>query len=212
MNDSLNNFGNITAGGMVYRAPARPPAANFWIDPKGHENFWCPVTGGTSGSSSSPRCEARETEPGTSVSHNWDPMTGQHMLSGDVRVELVPSSGKVIVAQIHAHGAPNPFVMVTWWDGVIRIDMRSQADGDAANVIKIPCPLSKLAKFSLEVREGYFGFNLLGETRGVVPVDPSWKPYPFYFKRGAYVIDHEGPETEGGWVVYERSYLGHIEG
>ncbi|MNC83860.1 hypothetical protein D3C75_1380630 [compost metagenome] len=36
-----------------------------------------------------------------------------------------------------------------------------------------------------------------------IQVNSDWTEFPFYFKAGAYVIDHDGPETEGGWVVYE---------
>ncbi|KEY88735.1 hypothetical protein PC358_06280 [Pseudomonas capeferrum] len=38
---------------------------------------------------------------------------------------------------------------------------------------------------------------------GNATVNTAWDKFPFYFKAGSYVIDNEGPVTEGGWVVYE---------
>lgn len=196
-------FGNITAHGIVYQLPEKPPANLVWVDPKGHTNYWCSVQGNTSGSSSSPRTEGRETLPNSGEPYNW--AVGQiHAMSGTVRVELAPSSGKVIVGQIHAHKGPNPFVMVTWWNGVARVDVRANPTGSAVKVLSVPCPLGKSFEYNLlvnasgelEVELEGFGYRL--------QVDPAWNEFPFYLKAGAYVIDNDGPETEGGWVVYEK--------
>lgn len=205
----MNNFGNITAHGRAYIHPDKPPADLVWVDPKGHENFWCSVTGGTSGSSSNPRTEGRETLPDTGVSCNWITGEAQHSMSGAVRIEMAPSSGKVIVGQIHGHKAPDPFLMVTWWNGVARIDVRTDPSGAASKVIDVPCPLGKAFKYSVSIDpSGYLTLNLNGLVAFLV-VSRGWDQYPFYFKRGAYVIDHDGPYTEGGWVVYESCQVVH---
>lgn len=205
----MSNFGNITAHGQVYLAPNKPPADLVWTDPKGHENFWCSVTGGTSGSSSSPRTEGRETLPDTGAAYNWSVGKAIHSMSGTVRVELAPSSGKVIVGQIHGHKAPDPFLMVTWWNGAARIDVRGAPFGAASKALDVPCPLGKAFKYSVAINlAGVMTLNLNGVVRSVA-VSKDWDQYPFYFKRGAYVIDHDGPETEGGWVVYESCQVLH---
>jgi hypothetical protein len=206
-------FGNITAHGVEYKLPDKPPSELVWVDPKGHVNCWCSVLGGTSGSSSSPRTEFRETiNEFSSDKYNWivDGKT-THTLAGTVRVELAPSSGKVIVGQIHAHLAGNPFLMVTWWNGYIRVDMRFKPDGDAVNVLKLACPLSKSFKYLITISpEGIIHINLNGETF-TTNVDTAWKACPFYYKFGAYCIDHEGPAEEGAWVVYEDFAALHDE-
>ena len=205
----MSNFNNITAHGQVYLAPNKPPTNLVWTDPKGHENFWCSVAGGTSGSSSNPRTEGRETLPDTSVAYNWEVGDTQHSMSGTVRVELAPSSGKVIVGQIHAHKAPDPFLMVTWWSGVARIDLRSDPFGFASKFIDAPCPLGKSFKYSVTIgADRVMTINLNGFVKAVY-VAEAWDQYPFYFKRGAYVIDHDGPAEEGGWVVYESGQVTH---
>lgn len=205
----MKNFGNITAHGQVYLHPEKPPADLFWVDPKGHENFWCSVNGDTSGSSSSPRTEGRETLPDTAVSFNWLVGDIDHAMTGTVRVELAPSSGKVIVGQIHAHGAPNPFLMVTWWNGVARIDLRTDPLGAASKFISVPCQLGESFTYALMIEPDHTIAVVLNSQVKTAEISWAWDQYPFYFKRGAYVIDHEGPDTEGGWVVYEDSNVVH---
>lgn len=200
----MKMFGNITAHGVVYQLPEKPPSNLVWIDPKGHTNYWCSVVGDTSGSSSSPRTEGRQTLPDSGESYNWTVDGDVHAMWGIVRVELAPSSGKVIVGQLHAHKAPNPFLMVTWWNGVARIDMRTTPTGTATKVLSVPCELGEAFDYELTVDSwGTLHIFLNGLTK-TVQIDTAWNVYPFYFKAGAYVIDNVGPVTEGGWVVYEQ--------
>lgn len=204
------SFGNITAHGVVYLYPEKPPADLVWVDPKGHTNYWCSVQGDTSGSSSSPRTESRETLPESSEPFNWVAGEDVHLMHGIVRVELAPSSGKVIVGQIHAHKAPNPFLMVTWWNGVARIDVRATPTGSATKRVSIPCALGESFPYIVEVFNGALNI-CVGSQLFSMPVDKAWDEYPFYFKAGAYVIDNDGPVTEGGWVVYEEFEVHHGE-
>ena len=197
------SFGSFIAHGQTYLYPEKPPQNLVWTDPKGHTNYWCSVLGGTSGSSSSPRTESRQTLPESGVPYNWLSGDVPHAMSGTVRVELAPSSGKVIVGQIHAHKAPNPFLMVTWWSGVARVDVRATPTGSASKRVSIPCALGESFDYIVEVLNGVLNVSI-GGNRFTMPVDKAWNEFPFYFKAGAYVIDNSGPETEGGWVVYEK--------
>ena len=197
-------FGNITAHGTVYLYPDVPPSNLVWTDPKGHTNYWCSVLGDTSGSSSSPRTESRQTLPESGEPYNWTADGSVHAMFGTVRVELAPSSGKVIVGQIHAHKAPNPFLMVTWWNGVARVDLRVTPTSSTIKVLSVPCALGESFDYSLVMDvDGRLGISINNSYYGL-DVDSNWSEYPFYFKAGAYVIDNVGPETEGGWVVYEK--------
>lgn len=204
------SFGNITAHGQVYLYPEKPPADLVWTDPKGHTNYWCSVLGDTSGSSSSPRTESRETLPDSSEPYNWVAGEAVHTMQGTVRVELAPSSGKVIIGQIHAHKAPNPFLMVSWWNGVARVDLRLKPSGTAIKVLSVPCKLGESFSYSLAMgTDDVLQIKLNGLVYAVT-VDAAWTEFPFYFKAGAYVIDNEGPESEGGWVVYENFEVSHV--
>ena len=203
-------FGNITAQGTTYRYPEKPPQNLMWVDPKGHTNFWCSVLGDLSGSSSSPRTETRETLPCSGDPYNWRAGDAVHTMTGKVRLELIPSSGKVIIGQIHAHKAPNPFLMVTWWNGVARFDLREIPSGLSTKVLSVPCPLGESFEYTVKIDKSGL---LTGTINGLgfqTQVNPLWTAYPFYFKAGAYVIDNSGPATEGGWVVYENFEVSHV--
>jgi hypothetical protein len=131
-------------------------------------------------------------------------------MSGTVRLELAPSSGKVIVGQIHAYKGPNPFLMVTWWNGFARVDVRNKPTDPTVRALSVPCKLGEAFQYSLVMGiDGVLQITLNG-LQYALQVHTDWDQYPFYFKAGAYVIDKEGPETEGGWVVYEDFEVSHI--
>lgn len=203
-------FGNITAHGSTYLYPEKPSADLVWTDPKGHTNFWCSVQGNTSGSSSSPRTESRETLPNSGEPYNWQVGDAVHTMKGKVRLELVPSSGKVIVGQIHANKASNPFLMLTWWNGVARADIREFPGSQTTKVLSVPCKLGDSFEYSLEIDESRMLTIVINGMGFQTPVSTLWDAYPFYFKAGAYVIDNDGPVTEGGWVVYEDFDVSHV--
>ncbi|MEG0634844.1 MAG: polysaccharide lyase family 7 protein [Pseudomonas sp.] len=199
----MNNFGNITAHGTLYLYPERPPQDLFWIDQLGHTNYWCSVQGGTSGTSKTPRTESRQTLPDSPVSFNWIRGSAKHSMAGRVRVESAPSSGKVIVGQIHGLNAPNPFLMVIWWNGFVRIDARDKPSSTTRTLLKKAIPLGQPFEYSVQVDATGELSVQLDTLFGTATVNTAWDKFPFYFKAGSYVIDNEGPVTEGGWVVYE---------
>ena len=140
---------------------------------------------------------------GTAVSFNWLPGSARHSMAGRVRVEKAPSSGKVIIGQIHAVNAPNPFLMVIWWNGYVRIEIRDVPLGATRTLLKKQIPLGQVFEYCVQVDELGQLTATLDALSASAPVNSKWSKYPFYFKAGAYVIDNKGPATEGGWVVYE---------
>jgi len=199
----MNNFGNITAHGTHYLYPERPPQDLFWTDQNGHTNYWCSVQGGTSGTSKSPRTESRQTFPDSAESFNWVRGSAKHSMTGRVRVEAVPSKGKVIVGQIHGLNAPNPFLMVIWWNGVVRIYARDRPGSKTRTLLKKAIPLGQPFDYSVQVDDSGELSVCLDTLSASAAVSETWDKFAFYFKAGSYVIDNEGLITEGGWVVYE---------
>jgi hypothetical protein len=201
--NTMQAFGNITADGKVYLYPAQPPGDLLWLDQNGHTNVWCSVQGGTIGMSKYSRTEGRQTLPGTAVSFNWLPGSARHSMAGRVRVEKAPSSGKVIIGQIHAVNALNPFLMVIWWNGYVRIEIRDVPLGVTRTLLNKQIPLGQVFEYCVQVDEGGQLTAMLDTLTASAPVNTRWSKYPFYFKAGAYVIDNKGDASEGGWVVYE---------
>lgn len=200
----MQSFGNVTANGKIYLYPALPPADRLWVDENQHVHYWCSVQDDAAGTSQYPRTEGRQTLPGSSESFNWTPGSGRHAMAGRVRVQSAPSSGKVIIGQIHAVNAPNPFLMVTWWSGSVRIESRSSPLGLARTLLEKPVALAQTFEYSAQVDEGGELNVSLDELSTNMAVGSGWKKFQFYFKAGAYVIDNKGKASEGGWVVYEE--------
>ncbi|RZI88258.1 MAG: hypothetical protein EOP15_11770, partial [Pseudomonas sp.] len=111
--------------------------------------------------------------------------------------------GKVIIGQIHAVNALNPFLMVIWWNGYVRIEIRDVPLGVTHTLLKKQMPLGQVFDYCIQVDERSQLTATLDELSASAPVNSKWSKYPFYFKAGAYVIDNKGDASEGGWVVYE---------
>src|SRR5277367_1496316 len=76
-------------------------ASFFYTGSDGAMVFWCPVTGGTTSESSYPRSELREELNPPNDDVNWTGY-GSNILSAQCKVLQVPSTGKVIIGQIHS--------------------------------------------------------------------------------------------------------------
>lgn len=69
----------------------------------------CPVDGDTTPSAKYPRCELREMIDPRDDNKNWRPGAGgPHELTASIEINLLPSTGKLIVAQLHAFEGPPP--------------------------------------------------------------------------------------------------------
>ena len=209
-------FNNITAEGVTYRKGINEavPENLLWIGNDGRKYFWCSVLGGTSGSSSSPRTEYRETMADDSSSHNWHPSANRYnAMIGTCSVNKVPGSGKVIFAQIHAHQAKAPFLKLLLSRGQIRAEVRAHPDDKGSPVVlSFPYQLGEDVEFAINVSSLSVLTVGMNETRYEVPVHPDWLLYPFYFKAGSYVIDNAGTPDEGGLVAYSHLEVYHGSG
>src|SRR6266542_5738827 len=76
--------------------------ATFFTGEDGAMVFSCPVTGGTTSSSTFPRCELRELFDPANENVNWTGY-GTHVIDAQCRVTQIPSSKKTIIGQIHSH-------------------------------------------------------------------------------------------------------------
>jgi hypothetical protein len=177
--------------------------------------FWAPVTGTATGGSVYPRSELRETLASGEL-HNWHYGTGSHRLNVSMAVTQVPSSGKTIIGQIHSKDNSKPFAKIVYrhYNGVgyVGLEIRKKPD-DAASPVVLAykgVPLHYPFDYSFDISNGnQLTVNLHGLTY-TTTIDPSWDGKRFYFKTGMYVIDNEGPETEGGRVEMYSLDLQHL--
>ncbi|WP_186445803.1 polysaccharide lyase family 7 protein [Paenibacillus cremeus] len=191
----------------------------FYTDPQdGAMTFWSPVVGGKTANTEYPRSELREMMNPSSSKVNWT-WQGTHIENAREMVTQVPSSGRVVVMQIHgittAGGDAAPLVKVEYDDKKKAIDClvkSSSKTGDKdIHYTFNGYDLNKAYDGQLKVVDGVLSMTFNGVTKTVnfVEQDPNWKTLNFYFKAGVYVQDNQGDKNEGGRVKIYKLDVSH---
>jgi hypothetical protein len=176
--------------------------------------FWAPVTGTSTNLSSFPRTELRETGA-DGRPYNWRYSEGTSYLRASLEVSQVPSSGKVVIGQIHASGNAYPFVKVQYRQvrgvGYVDLTVRHKPNDPESPVMLsyTSMPLNTVFDYALRMSPtGELDVNLNGLTYHH-RLDPAWAKQALYFKAGLYVLDKSGPASEGGRAVFHSLEMGH---
>jgi len=169
--------------------------------------FWAPVTGGTTKGSTYPRSELRETYT-TGALHNWKYNAADNRLTARLAVEEVPSSGRIIIGQIHAKDVSAPYLKVIYNEirgvGYVTVEVRKKPSDSKSPVVMTYTGMPLGQQFSYDVqlsKKGLLKVAINNQTYQE-QIDSSWANYYMYFKAGAYVTDNQGPATEGGRVRF----------
>ncbi|MFF7706884.1 polysaccharide lyase family 7 protein [Pseudomonas sp. NPDC007930] len=175
--------------------------------------MWAPVTGSHSGSSDFPRTELRETLA-DGQARNWLYNSGSNSMSGTLAVNQVPSTGRVVVAQIHAKNAAAPLLKMVYRytakGGFIDLEYRVKpADEKSPVMYSVPMALNQSFSYSIQMLASGKLSVLINNSGPSVSLDPSWYAYNFYFKAGVYTLDNVGYATEGGKVTYSKLVTSH---
>ena len=175
--------------------------------------FWCPVTGTNTTTSSFPRSELRELMDPKDSDVNWTGY-GLHHLSGQCKVLQLPSTGKVIIGQIHSKsGNAYPLVMLMYDNGNIRALVR-QSPNTTVNVSYGVgrAALNDTIDYEIDLTDGLLSTSVNGATlsTNIFLSDPAWAAQTFYFKAGAYCQDNSGTDTEGARVAFSQVVRTHL--
>lgn len=177
--------------------------------------FWAPVNGTTTESASYPRSELRETHADGSL-RNWTYPSADNFLRAALSVSQVPSTGKIVIGQIHAHQSSAPLLKLEYQykeyaaSGNIVAKVRLKPD-DPIQVITITSGIALNQRFTYVIHltpNGTLSVNLNGlnwNTR----VDSTWAVKPLYFKAGVYTQDNSGYETEAGAAQFDKLSIEH---
>lgn len=184
----------------------------FYTGSDGAMVFWAPVTGGTTSLSDFPRCELREMLDPSSNQSNWTAY-GSHVLSAECRVTQIPSSRRVVIAQIHSYlGSAPPLVLLQFNDGDVEglVKLFSASSANATYPLG-HVGLGNAIQYRIEMRDGVVTMTVNGVTQSVdvFQTDPNWANQTFYFKAGNYCMDHDGTASEGAKVRFFRLNVQH---
>ncbi|WP_445571203.1 polysaccharide lyase family 7 protein [Pseudomonas sp. E102] len=178
--------------------------------------FWAPVTGTKTANASYPRSELRETFPDGRL-RNWLYPAADNTLRATVAVNQVPSTGKIVIGQIHTKDSNSPMVKLEYQyktkssTGNIVAKVRMRPDDKEGQVITVATGVTLNRNFPYMIHlspKGALGISAAGYNWRTT-VDPSWKVKPLYFKAGAYVQDNTGYVTEGGKVTFSKLEIKH---
>ncbi|MFJ4141884.1 polysaccharide lyase family 7 protein [Pseudomonas sp. NPDC089734] len=178
--------------------------------------FWSPVTGSRTENAKYPRSELRETWADGTL-HNWLYPDADNFLNATLEVNQVPSSGKIVIGQIHAYESTEPMLKVEYQyktktqTGNIVVKVRNRFDDDESKVIQIAegVPLNEKFKYIIHLSPGG---ELSVSTRDVnwsTSISSTWSTKPLYFKAGVYTQDNSGYSTEGGKATFYNLDIDH---
>jgi hypothetical protein len=178
--------------------------------------FWAPVNGTTTDSASYPRSELRETFADSKL-RNWTYPSADNFLRAAVAVNQAPSTGKVVIGQIHAYGSSKPMVKLEFQyktktaTANIVAKVRTTPLDEEGQVITVLSGVKLNQRFTYTLHltpKGSLVINVNSAQWSTV-MDPSWAPKPLYFKAGVYTQDNEGNETEAGAATFYVLKIDH---
>lgn len=175
----------------------------FQPNADGSIDFAAPVTGLHSPGSDDPRSELRQMNADGSLA-SWHVGEYAQTLSAALTVTQVPSSGRIVIGQIHADDEGPVLVLLEWrgdqgQPGSLYLSIRIHPDDPGRpTVLASNVPWGSLVTYRINVSlDGILTVTGNGNV-AVVPLDPAWNAEGQYFKAGTYVLDHEGDASEGG--------------
>lgn len=179
--------------------------------------FWAPVTGATTANAIYPRSELRETYS-NGTQRNWLYSAADNKLTATLTVNQVPSTGKLVIGQIHAKDSTSPLVKLEYQyktyssTGNIVAKVRMRPDDESGQVITVATGIKLNQSFSYLIHlspAGVLTINGAG-YQWSSPISSTWSDKPLYFKAGVYVQDNTGYPTEGGTVTFSLLDIDHL--
>jgi hypothetical protein len=179
--------------------------------------FWAPVTGSSTAKSEFPRSELRETLSDGTL-RNWTYPEANHRLKAVLKVNQVPSIGRIVIGQIHIYQGEGPLLKVEYQYDAARkkgdvIANYRLKPGSEDGTIVIARDIALGKTFSYEVRfssAGYLNVDSQGYSWGK-QISSSWKNKKLYFKAGVYALDNTGYKNEGGQVTFSQLDVAHTQ-
>ncbi|MFJ4143592.1 polysaccharide lyase family 7 protein [Pseudomonas sp. NPDC089734] len=177
--------------------------------------FWAPVTGSTTENAKYPRTELRETTA-DGRANNWSYSQADNFLRAALTVNQVPSTGKIVIGQIHCYGSNEPLLKVEYQykeklqTGNIVAKFRRSPDAEIEVIIVAQgVPLNERFSYSIHLTPaGNLTVNAYDHV-WYASLDSAWSTKLLYFKAGVYTQDNTGYTTEGGAATFYKLTIAH---
>ncbi len=182
----------------------------------GKITFWAPVNGTTTANASYPRSELRETYADGQL-RNWSYTSADNRLTAALLVNQVPSTGKIVIGQIHAKDSNSPLLKLEYQykaylgTGNIVAKVRFAPTDLEGQVITVATGVPLNARFTYDIRLSRTGaLSISSYNRSWNgQMNSAWAVKPLYFKAGVYTQDNTGYETEAGKATFDQLQIQH---
>jgi hypothetical protein len=177
--------------------------------------FWAPVNGSTTSNASYPRSELRETFADGKL-RNWNYPSADNYLSATLKVTQVPSSGRMVIGQIHGYKNDKPMLKLEYEykastaSGTLVAKVRMIPDGNVQTIkLASGISLNQELKYSIHLTpNGTLGI-IVNSAKWSARLNQGWATHLLYFKAGAYPQDNSGYETEAGSATFYNLKVEH---
>ncbi|KPB69383.1 polysaccharide lyase family 7 protein [Pseudomonas cannabina] len=178
--------------------------------------FWSPVTGTKTENAKYSRTELRESWPDGSV-RNWLYTDADNFLNAKLKVDQVPSTGNIVIGQIHAYESTEPLLKVEYQysedtkAGEIVAKVRNRYDDDDSKVYTIAkdVKLNETFNYAIHLSKGGKLTVSINDIDWSKRVSKTWSDKPLYFKAGVYTQDNTGYSSEGGKATFYNLDIDH---
>lgn len=177
--------------------------------------FWAPVNGTTTESAKYPRTELRETFADGRLRNLTYP-EADNFLRASLSVSQVPSTGKIVIGQIHALKSSEPLLKLEYQyktktaDGniVAKVRLTPTSEIQVVNIAS-GIRLNQPFRYVINLKpDGTLAISL-NSINWNTRVEPTWAVKPLYFKAGVYTQDNTGYETEAGAARFDLLKIEH---
>jgi hypothetical protein len=177
--------------------------------------FWAPVTGSKTDNAIYPRTELRETYANGAV-HNWTYNQADNFLRAALTVDQVPSTGKIVIGQIHCYGSTEPLIKLEYQykektaNGNLVVKFRATPTSEP-EVIQLATGVKLKERFTYTIHLTPAGDLTVNahDMQWSSRLDASWNGKQLYFKAGVYTQDNTGYATEGGAATFYKLQIAH---
>ncbi len=183
--------------------------------------FWAPVDGTTTKNAKYPRSELRETFA-DGKPRNWKYKDADNYLRATMKVTQVPSTGKVVIGQIHNVEGDDPPIKLQYEysasakTGSVTAIYRLKPGIDTSKAIVLRnVPLGQSFSYTIRLTPGgtltvYAKLPTAAQVTWSAKLDASWAKQTMYFKAGSYVQDNVGNNTEAGSAQFTSLKIEHL--
>ncbi|MGC1547336.1 MAG: polysaccharide lyase family 7 protein [Rhodanobacter sp.] len=159
--------------------------------------FHCPDNGATTRGSHFPRSELRDT-------NEWT-FSGQHTLSASLAVTQQPSSGNIIVGQIHGNGSGSEALKIRWSKGAVVVGIKT-SPGNTEERFTLVRGLALGDRIDYRIAQSDHTVTVtVNGTSKSFTYDHSWDGNTVYFKAGNYLQDNSASGSAGVVKFYALS-------